>query len=61
LSCQFTQSKTHPVTLDLRWYHEFDARNRVEGDAVFFTFSVPLSIQQKPAPEQDWTAEQQQQ
>jgi hypothetical protein len=55
LSYQFTQSKTHPVTLDLRWYHEFDAKNRVEGDAVFFTFSVPLSIQQKPAPEQDWS------
>jgi len=59
LSYQFTQSKTHPVTLDLRWYHEFDARNRVEGDAVFFTFSVPLSIQQKPAPAQDWSADQQ--
>ena len=60
LSYQFTQSKAHPVTLDLRWYHEFGAKNRVEGDAVFFTFSVPLSIQQKPVAEQDWTAEQQQ-
>jgi len=60
VSYQFTESKTHPVTLDLRWYHEFDAKNRVEGDAVFFTFSVPLSIQQKPAPEQDWSADQQQ-
>jgi hypothetical protein len=60
LSYQFTQSKTHPVTLDLRWYHEFDAKNRVEGDAVFFTFSVPLSVQQKPAAEQDWTADEQQ-
>jgi hypothetical protein len=59
LSYQFTQSKTHPVTLDLRWYHEFEAKNRVEGDAVFFTFSVPLSIQQKPAAEQDWSADQQ--
>ena len=58
-SYQFTQSKTHPVTLDLRWYHEFDAKNRVEGDAVFLTFSVPLSIKQKPAPEQDWTAAEQ--
>jgi len=61
LAYQFTQSKEHPVTLDLRWYHEFDARNRVEGDGVFFTFSVPLSIQQKPAAEQDWSADQQQQ
>ena len=60
LSYQFTQSKTHPVTLDLRWYHEFDAKNRVEGDAVFFTFSVPLSVQQKPAAEQDWSADEQQ-
>ncbi len=59
LSYQFTQSKTHPVTLDLRWYHEFDAKNRVEGDGVFFTFSVPLSIQQKPAADQDWSADQQ--
>ena len=38
---------------------EFDAKNRVEGDAVFLTFSVPLSIKQKPAPEQDWTAAEQ--
>ncbi len=30
------------MSLDLRWYHEFDALNRVEGDAVFLTFSVPL-------------------
>jgi len=59
LSYQFTKSKTHPVTLDLRWYHEFEAKNRVEGDAVFLTFSVPLSIQQAPAPEQDWTADEQ--
>jgi hypothetical protein len=60
LSYQFTQSKEHPVTLDLRWYHEFGAKNRVEGDAVFFTFSVPLSIQQKPAAGQDWSAAEQQ-
>lgn len=30
------------VGLDLRWYHEFAARNRLEGDAVFFTVSLPL-------------------
>jgi hypothetical protein len=60
LSYQFTQSKTHPVTLDLRWYHEFDAKNRVEGDAIFFTISVPLSIQQKPVAGQDWSAAEQQ-
>jgi hypothetical protein len=60
ISYQFTESKTHPVTLDLRWYHEFDAKNRVEGDGVFLTVSVPLSIERKPAPEQDWSTEQQQ-
>jgi len=30
------------VGLDLRWYHEFDAKNRVEGDGVFLTISVGL-------------------
>jgi len=28
--------------LDLRWYHEFDAKNRVQGDSVFLTLSFPL-------------------
>ena len=28
--------------LDLRWYHEFAAQNRVEGDSVFLTLSLPL-------------------
>jgi len=28
--------------LDLRWYHEFDAKNRVQGDSVFLTLSLPL-------------------
>lgn len=28
--------------LDLRWYHEFAAQSRVEGDAVFLTLSPPL-------------------
>ncbi len=30
------------IGLDLRWYHEFDAKNRVEGDGVFFTISAGL-------------------
>ena len=30
------------MSLDLRWYHEFAAQNRVEGDAVFLTLSLPL-------------------
>jgi len=59
LSYQFTGSKEHPVTLDLRWYHEFGAQNRVEGDAVFFTLSVPLSITSKPPAGVDWSAAEQ--
>ncbi|MEA3411153.1 MAG: transporter [Pseudomonadota bacterium] len=27
------------VGLDLRWYHEFAAENRLEGDSVFFLLS----------------------
>ena len=55
VSYQFTSSKLHPVTVDLRWYHEFEARNRLEGDGVFLTFSVPLAFVQKPQPAQDWS------
>jgi hypothetical protein len=47
------------VTLDLRWYHEFGAQNRVEGNAVFFTLSVPLSITNKPPAGVDWSAAEQ--
>lgn len=61
LSYQITASKTHPVTLDLRWYHEFEARNRMEGDAVFLTVSLPLSYTQKPRAAQDWSAAEEQQ
>lgn len=31
-----------PVATKLRWYHEFDAKNRLEGDAAFFTLTVPV-------------------
>jgi len=34
------------MSLDLRWYHEFAAQNRVEGDSFFLTLSLPL----QPAP-----------
>ena len=30
------------VNLNLRWYHEFAAQNRVEGNAVYLTLSLPL-------------------
>jgi hypothetical protein len=55
ISYQFTQNPQRPVTLDLRWYHEVEAKNRLEGDSVFLTVSVPLSITAKPNPDQVWT------
>jgi hypothetical protein len=54
ISYQFTQIPNHPVTIDLRWYHELEVKNRLEGDAVFLTVSVPLYTTTKPKPEQDW-------
>ncbi len=47
--------KEHPVGVDLRWYHEFGAENRVEGDGVFLTLSVPLSIKPPRNKSEDWT------
>jgi hypothetical protein len=57
LAYQFTQIKAHPVTVDLRWYHEFDAEKRIEGEAVYLTVSLPLSVTQPKA--QDWSADEQ--
>jgi hypothetical protein len=48
-------NKVHPVGVDLRWYHEFGAENRLEGDSVFLTLSVPLSIKPARNPSEDWT------
>ena len=31
-----------PVATTLRWLHEFDVENRLKGDAVFFTATIPL-------------------
>jgi hypothetical protein len=56
ISYQFMQNPKRPVTIDLRWYHEFEVKNRLEGDSVYLTISVPLAITQKPA--QDWTQTQ---
>ncbi len=36
--------KNIPIGLKVRWYHEFDAENRTEGDAVFISFSMPLAV-----------------
>lgn len=37
-----------PVSARIKYYHEFAAENRSEGDAVFLSVSMPLSIT-KPA------------
>ena len=31
-----------PVSTQLRWYHELDVKNRLEGDIVFFQTTIPL-------------------
>ena len=36
------QFRGKPVSTTLRWLHEFDTENRMEGDAVFFSATVPL-------------------
>ena len=46
LAYQF-KTATRSVGLDLRWYHEFAAQNRVEGDSVFLTLSLPLQADTK--------------
>ncbi len=33
-----------PVSTSLRWLHEFEAKNRLEGEAFLFTAAMPLSI-----------------
>lgn len=33
-----------PATTHLKYFHEFAAENRLEGDAGFITFTMPLSI-----------------
>jgi len=33
-----------PVSTQLEWMHEFDVKNRAEGDAGLFTISMPLSL-----------------
>jgi hypothetical protein len=45
----------HPVGVDLRWYYEFGAENRLEGNGVFLTLSVPLSTKPPRNKSEDWT------
>jgi hypothetical protein len=30
------------VTISGKWFHEFDIKNRVRGDAIFASLSFPL-------------------
>lgn len=36
---------TNSMSLTARWYHEFGAENRVEGDSVFATLTIPFPKQ----------------
>jgi hypothetical protein len=33
-----------PVSARVRYYHELETRNRLKGDAVFVSFSMPLWV-----------------
>ena len=33
-----------PVAIRARWYHEFNAKNRTEGDAAYLGVSLPLAV-----------------
>jgi len=41
MTYNFQLGKTLVLT-SLRWLHEFNVKNRAEGDAVFFTATIPL-------------------
>jgi len=38
------QAGNVPVSTRLKYFHEFDVKNRAEGDALFLTLSMPISI-----------------
>jgi opacity protein-like surface antigen len=33
-----------PITVNARWFHEFEVENRVKGDSGFLTMSLPLQV-----------------
>ncbi|OQP84804.1 phenol degradation protein meta [Rhizobium rhizosphaerae] len=33
-----------PIMTRVKYYHEFDAKNRLEGDSVFLTLTMPLAV-----------------
>ena len=37
-----TQIRKVPISTSLRWYHEFNAKNRLEGDSVYLQTTIPL-------------------
>jgi hypothetical protein len=39
-----------PVTLSSRWFSEFDVQNRVTGNSVFASVSMPLYVSTPPTP-----------
>ncbi len=39
-----------PINLNARWFAEFDTENRMKGNAVFATLSMPLHAFAPPAP-----------
>ena len=43
LSANFQMGKV-PVAVSLRYFHEFNAQNRLEGDAGWLTVSIPLWV-----------------
>jgi hypothetical protein len=38
-----------PVTATARYYHEFDVKNRLQGDAGFITIAMPIWVKPTPA------------
>jgi hypothetical protein len=42
-----TVIRSIPVATSLRWYHEFDTTNRLQGDAVYFQTTIPLGVSQR--------------
>ena len=37
-----TQIRQIPISTSLRWYHEFNVKNRLEGDSVYLQTTIPL-------------------
>jgi hypothetical protein len=38
------------ISANARWFHEFEVKNRLEGDAAFVTVAVPLQPEAPPPP-----------